>query len=141
MAIGLKSNINRIQCKTLRAISDKIIVHAMDFGGQTLDSGIILMDDDKKSSGIKPRWAQVYAKGPKNNDPYEVGDWILIQHGRWTRKIKIENENGDEVEIQKVELEAILAYQNEAPSDLAYFGEEYSDGATATYDPGMFVNN
>ncbi|MBC8430276.1 MAG: hypothetical protein H8D92_02635, partial [Pelagibacteraceae bacterium] len=59
MAIGLKSNINRIQCKTLRAISDKIIVHTMNFGGQTLDSGIILMDDDKKSSGIKPRWAQV----------------------------------------------------------------------------------
>ena len=50
MAIGLKSNINRIQCKSLRAISDKIIVHNMDFGGQTLDSGIILMDDDKKSS-------------------------------------------------------------------------------------------
>ena len=37
MAIGLKSNINRIQCKSLRAISDKIIVHNMDFGGQTLD--------------------------------------------------------------------------------------------------------
>jgi len=34
-----------------------------------------------------------------------------------------------------------MAWQDEAPVDLAYFGQEYSDGATATYDPSMFVNN
>ena len=50
MAIGLKSNINAIKIDgKLRAIADKVLVHNMHFGGQTLASGIILRDDDKKS--------------------------------------------------------------------------------------------
>ena len=25
------------------------------------------------------------AKGKDNNDEYEVGDWIPVEHGRWSR--------------------------------------------------------
>ena len=122
----------------VRPIHADVLVCDMHFGETKTAGGIIIQSDDAKAHGVKPRWAKVYAKGPENTDPYNVGDWILIEHGRWTRKIKIENEHGDEVEIQKVELESILAWQDEEPADLAYFSQEYNDGATATFDAGMF---
>jgi co-chaperonin GroES (HSP10) len=125
----------------VRAIHSDVLVKGMHFGETKTAGGIIIQSDDAKAHGIKPRWAEVYNKGPENKDPYEVGDWILIEHGRWTRKIEIQDEKGEKIELQKVEVGSIIAWQEEAPSDLAYFGEEYNHGATATYDPGMFVNN
>jgi len=125
----------------VRAIRGDVLVTDMHFGETTTAGGIIIQSDDAKAHGVKPRWAKVYAKGSENNDPYEVGDWVLIEHGRWTRKIEIENEQGEKIDLQKVEVGSIMAWQDEAPADLAYFGQEYSDGATATYDPSMFVNN
>ena len=125
----------------VRAIHADVLVSDMYFGETKTAGGIIIQSDDAKAHGVKPRWAKVYAKGSENNDPYEVGDWVLIEHGRWTRKIEIENEQGEKIDLQKVEVGSIMAWQDEAPSNLAYFGQEYSDGATATYDPSMFVNN
>jgi co-chaperonin GroES (HSP10) len=121
----------------VRPIHDDVLVCDMHMGEMKTAGGIIIGSDDGKAHGVKPRWARVYAKGPENNDPYEIGDWILIQHGRWTRKVKIENEHGDEVEIQKVELESILAWQDEEPN-VNYIAQEYNDGATATFDAGSF---
>jgi len=125
----------------IRPIHADVLVTNMHFGETKTAGGIIIQSDDAKAHGVKPRWAQVYAKGSENTDPYNVGDWILIEHGRWTRKIDIEDEQGKKIDLQKVEVESIIAWQNEAPSDLAYFGKEYSDGSQATFDPGMFVNN
>jgi len=122
----------------VRAIHADVLVCNMHFGETTTAGGIIIQSDDAKAHGVKPRWAQVYAKGLENKDPYSVGDWVLVEHGRWTRKIKIENEKGEEVELQKVEHQSILAWQDDAPTDLAYFGEEYSHGSTASFDAGMF---
>lgn len=122
----------------VRAIRGDVLVTDMHFGETKTSGGIIIQSDDAKAHGVKPRWAKVYAKGSENNDPYEVGDWVLIEHGRWTRKIEIENEKGEKIDLQKVEVGSILAWQDEAPSNLAYFGQEYSDGATATFDAGAF---
>ena len=124
----------------VRPIHSDVLVSDMYFGETKTAGGIIIQSDDAKAHGVKPRWAKVYAKGPENKDPYNVGDWILIDHGRWTRKIKVDD--GEKViEIQKVEVDSILAWQNEAPTDLAYFGQEYGDGATASFDPSLFVDN
>jgi len=125
----------------VRPIHGDVLVTDMHFGETKTAGGIIIQSDDAKAHGVKPRWGKVYAKGNENTDPYNVGDWILVEHGRWTRKVEVETDEGEKIEIQKVEVESILAWQTEAPSDLAYFGQEYSDGATATYDPSMFVNN
>jgi co-chaperonin GroES (HSP10) len=122
----------------VRPIHADVLVHNMHFGETKTAGGIIIQSDDAKAHGVKPRWCQVYAKGTENNDPYNAGDWILVEHGRWTRKIKVEDENGDVLEIQKVEVDSILAWQDEEPKDLAYFGEEYADGSKATFDAGMF---
>jgi co-chaperonin GroES (HSP10) len=107
----------------VRPIHADVLVSDMYFGETKTAGGIIIQSDDAKAHGVKPRWAKVYAKGPENKDPYNVGDWILIDHGRWTRKIKVDD--GEKViEIQKVEVDSILAWQDEAPTDLAYFGQE-----------------
>ena len=89
----------------IRALHDDVLVQDMDFGEQTTAGGIIVKSDDGKVHGIKPRWGQVYKVGPNQTDVHP-GQWILIEHGRWTRKIKIDDGNGAK-EIQKVEVKSI----------------------------------
>jgi|SRR6056300_269759 co-chaperonin GroES (HSP10) len=133
----MSQNINSIK-GTPKAIGDRVLVTDMYFGEQTTKGGIILGNDDGKTRGIYPRWAKIYSKGPRNRDPYEVGEWILIEHGRWTRSIKLETEEG-EIEIRMVETESILAYSDEKPESVQ-IGAEYSDGEHATIDPSAFVS-
>lgn len=98
----------------IRAIQKDVIVTDMEFGEIKTSSGIVLRSDDGQLHGIKPRWGRVYRVGPKQTEIKE-GQWILIEHGRWTRKVKI-NDGDSEREIQKVDLDAILAVSDEAPS-------------------------
>ena len=92
---------------------------------------------DGKAHGVKPRWAQVYKKGDKVDLDVEVGQWILIEHGRWTRKIKIDDGEGVK-EFQKVEVDSIIAVANERPNDF-YIGQEFGHGSTATIRPEDFI--
>lgn len=133
----MAQNINAIK-GTPRAKGEDVLVSDMYFGEQKTKSGLILKDDNGSTRGIYPRWARVFSKGPENKDDYQVGDWILVMHGRWTRGINLENENGN-IEIRKVELESILAYSDVKPDGVA-FGKEYSDGEHATIDPSSFIN-
>jgi co-chaperonin GroES (HSP10) len=103
-------------------IRDNVIVEEMDFGEQKTNSGLIIMSDDGKSMGIKPRWGRVYAVGPEQED-VQVGDWILIEHGRWTRGFDIEDEEGNIKTLRKADNDAILMISDEKPSD-AYIVEE-----------------
>lgn len=98
----------------IRALHDDVIISNMHFGEMKTTSGIILRSDDGKAHGVKPRWGQVYKVGPEQTDVKE-GQWILIEHGRWTRKIKIDD-GESEKDIQKVDVNAILAVSDEAPS-------------------------
>jgi co-chaperonin GroES (HSP10) len=120
----------------IRALNDVVIVSDMDFGEQVTASGIVIKSDDGKVHGIKPRWAQVYKVGPKQTD-VKVGQWILIEHGRWTRKIKIDDGDGVK-EIQKVEVASILGVTDDKPNDV-YLGQEYGHGDTATIRPEDFI--
>jgi hypothetical protein len=109
----------------------------MHFGEQVTESVIILSNDDGTTRGIYPRWAKVYDKGYDNKDEFQVGDWILVMHGRWTRCVKVETPIG-ELEIRKVELESILATSTEKPDGIQ-IGAEYADGEHATIDPSSFI--
>ena len=71
----------------IRPLHDSIIVTDMSFEGRQLSSGIVLLGDDGKTDGIRPRWARVYATGPEQRD-IRVGQWVLIEHGRWSRGTK-----------------------------------------------------
>ena len=107
---------NRIKGK-LRPIRDHIIVCDMEFGLEKTAGGILLRGDDAKSEGIHPRWAKVYAVG-KEQTEIKVGDWVLIEHGRWSRGIKYVPDDGEEITIQLADKNAIMLTSNEKPKDI-----------------------
>lgn len=121
-----------------KAIQNRVLVTDMHFGEQTTESGIILKSDDGKAHGIYSRWGRVYSKGPKNTDPYQIGDWILVEHGRWTRSFDIEVDEDKVLTIRMVEAESILAWSDEKPSGIQ-LGAEYSNGQGVDIDPSAFV--
>jgi hypothetical protein len=119
----------------VRAIKDHVIIKDMNFGEMVLDSGIVVQSDNAKSHGIKPRWGQVYKVGPNQTDVKE-GQWVLVEHGRWTRKFTIDD--GESVkEIQRVDVPAILAVADEKPNDF-YIGNEVNNGDSITIRPEDF---
>lgn len=94
-----------------------IVVSDMKFDQRITQGGIILMDDDKKSAGIRPRWAKIYGLGPEQNEPQlEIGKYILIAHGRWTRGITVETPLGKET-LRKVDSNDILLISDEPMDD------------------------
>jgi hypothetical protein len=101
------------QIKNLRALKDHILVTEMEFGGRQLSSGIMLLSDDGKSDGIRPRWASVFAIGPEQQD-VQVGQWILVAHGRWTRANDIEV-NGEKKSLRRVDNNDILMVSDTEP--------------------------
>jgi co-chaperonin GroES (HSP10) len=125
MAQGKRGVQGKIEAESIRPIRNRVLVHNMYFGEQKTASGLILRSDDGETRGIYPRWGQVYAKGPENKDPYEVGHWILVEHGRWTRGLNI-HINGDKepTTIRMVEAESIIGWNEEAPSNDLRIGEE-----------------
>ena len=130
-------NINTLQ-GTPRAIGNRVLVTDMYFGEQKTKTGIVLTDDDGQTRGIYPRWARVYSIGPDNNhNEYKIGDWILVEHGRWTRAFNMDDGTGAR-DYRMVETESILAYSEEKPDDVQ-MGNEYSDGEQATVDPSAFL--
>jgi co-chaperonin GroES (HSP10) len=100
----------------IKPLHDNVLVTDMNFEYRVTTSGIILPGDDGKNSGIRPRWGQVYAIGPKQND-IKVGQWILVDHGRWTRGIDIVDETGERKTIRKVDLKDILAVSDTPVTD------------------------
>ena len=83
------NNLVSIHAEDIRAVGNRVIVSEMHFGEQKTRGGIIIRDDDGTSRGIYPRWGKVFRKGPKNSEPYEEGQWVLVEHGRWTRGLSI----------------------------------------------------
>ena len=94
---------------SLRPVRNRVIVSDMYFGERKTKGGLIITNDDGNVRGVYPRWGKVYAKGPKNKDDYDIGQWVLVEHGRWTRGITLETDEGEELELRMVEAEAILA--------------------------------
>lgn len=106
--------IDPIEIKKLQPLKDTVIVKDMNFNERTLSSGIVLMSDNGTSSGIRPRWARVYAVGPEQQD-VKPGEWICVTHGRWTRGIKIRDDHGEHV-IRKIDPNDILLVSDDQPN-------------------------
>lgn len=109
---------------TITPLRNNILVVDMDFEEQKTASGIIIQSDDGKSHGVKPRWAKVWAVGPEQEE-ITVGEWVYVEHGRWTRGIKVADPSreGEEVVIRMIEPKAIMLHAEEKPND-AYLGVE-----------------
>jgi NOL1/NOP2/fmu family ribosome biogenesis protein len=100
------------------ALNNSVIVEDMEFDVRITQTGLILPNDNGKSSGIRPRWAKVYAIGPDQQD-VRVGEWICVAHGRWTRGLDIEDETGKHT-IRKIDPKDILMSADERPDDLTF---------------------
>lgn len=122
---------SNIKCKNIVPLHDHIIVSDMNFAEQITKAGIIIGSDNGKSEGIKPRWAKVFAVG-KDQTNIKIGDWILIEHGRWTRGAKLELKPGQITEIRRVENKSIMMVSNEKPNDV-YLGFS-NQSTTQTFD-------
>ena len=61
----------------IKPLHNSIIVRDMSFESRQLASGIVLLGDDGKTDGIRPRWARVYAIGPEQHDVVVVNGCLL----------------------------------------------------------------
>ena len=112
---GKVAQYNAIKGK-LRPIRDNVIIEDMAFGETITKGGIILQSDDGTDEGVRPRWGRVYAKGPENKDDYKIGEWILIDHGRWSRGVDVEDpETGVIVKLRRADPKDVLAVSTERP--------------------------
>lgn len=121
----MKSAFNPTQISSLRALNDNVIVEDMEFSGRQLSSGVLLLNDNGTTAGIRPRWGRVYAIGPDQQD-VSVGQWICVAHGRWTRGLEIEDDQGVRT-IRRVDPKDILLISEDRPSD-----DTMSDAIQAT---------
>lgn len=116
-------------------IKENVLITDMHFGEQKTNSGLIIADDDGKTRGIYPRWGKVYKKGDDNTDPYKEGQWILIEHGRWTRAFTVDDGDGEK-EIRLIDRKSVLLYSDKKPEYLS-IGKEFDDGPV-NIDPQSF---
>lgn len=100
----------------IQPLDNNVLVSDMNFEQRVTSTGIILPGDDGKDSGIRPRWAKVYAVGPNQHD-VKVGQWILVSHGRWTRGLDIELLDGTQITLRKVDLKDMLLVSDESVND------------------------
>lgn len=99
----------------IRAIQDHVVVTDMKFDERLTKGGILILGDNKKSSGIRPRWAKVIAVG--NRQKYiTVGQYVLVSHGRWTRGIEIDGEVIRRVDIDDILLVSDVFHDDETSS-------------------------
>jgi co-chaperonin GroES (HSP10) len=99
----------------IKALHDHVIVSEMTFDQRITSGGLILLNDNGTSLGIRPRWGQVYAVGPKQKD-IQVGQWVCVAHGRWTRGLDIEDELGKRT-IRRIDPKDILLISDQQQHD------------------------
>jgi co-chaperonin GroES (HSP10) len=101
-------------------LRDNILVSDMAFEMQKTASGLFIPSDNGKTSGIHPRWGKVWAIGPEQTD-VKVGEWVCIEHGRWTRTVEVE-EGESVLELRMIDNDAILMIADEPPGDVIRAG-------------------
>ena len=99
----------------IHPLNDSVIVADMIFDERFTTGGIVLLNDNGKSTGIRPRWGQVYAVGPEQHE-VTVGQWVCVAHGRWTRGIEVEDETGKQT-LRRVDPKDIMLVSDEQPQD------------------------
>lgn len=103
----------------IRALSDSILGTDADFGDQVTAGGIIIQDNSKKSQGITPRWFKVISVG-NNIDWVTSGQWVLVQHGRWSDGIQLDSRDTQSDKVWKLDPNGCLMVSDTKPDTLYY---------------------
>ena len=98
---------------TLEPIADHIIVADIETEHQRVQNGIIIPSESGDQRGIRSRWARVVAVGPEQKD-VQAGQWILVEHGRWTRGAKLDDGNV----YRKVDPDGMMLVSDDRPEDV-----------------------
>lgn len=107
-------NKNQITAEAFHPLKNNVFVTDLDSGPHETAGGIIIPDDNFSERGVHPRWARVWAIGPDVQD-IEVGEWIYVEHARWTNSIDLALPRGV-VRIWRVEWpESVLLAAPEDP--------------------------
>lgn len=117
----------------LRPLNDSVIVCDMVFDERITTGGIVLLNDNGKSSGIRPRWGRVYAVGPEQHT-IQVGDWICVAHGRWTRGLEVDDGQGVQT-LRRVDPNDIMLVSDQKPQD-----ETFSDAVHIEKKPSHMLH-
>lgn len=117
----------------IRPLGRSVIVADMTFDERITSGGIVLLNDNGTTKGIRPRWGQVYAVGPDQHD-VKVGEWVLVAHGRWTRGLDVEDETGKKT-LRRVDPDDILAQSSEPVAD-----ETFSDAVHVERAPAHMLH-
>ena len=112
------------------------IFAVLQLGERVTQGGIHLLDDNGKMEGIRPRWAKIWKVASDVTD-VQPGQWALCEHGRWTMRIRIKDENGDDFEFVKLVPTGILAVQDEEPLD-QQIGDSIDSGPGVQHRPEDF---
>ena len=125
---------HRFDRRQIRPLNDSVIVTDMTFDERFTTGGIVLLNDNGKSTGIRPRWGQIYAVGPDQQD-VKVGQWVCVAHGRWTRGIDVEDETGKKT-LRRVDPNDLLIVSDEQPKD-----ETFSEAIHVEAKPSYMQHN
>ena len=124
----------------LNAIGDNLLCINGDFGEKRLASGIYLLNDDAKETGIRSRWFQVLSVGPQIRDELKPGYWVIVKHGRWTTNIKMPIDDHREqlaetLSCEPEEVENIMNPAARTNREFMFWKVDYHDGVLGYY-PG-----
>ena len=101
--------------KKFTALKNYVVVTDMNFKEKLSHGGIIIPHSDGKLEGVHARWGLVYAVGPQQQD-VKPGQYVLVKHGRWTRGVLIEDQEGEKT-IRRIDDADILMVSDEPMQD------------------------
>ena len=105
----------------IKALKGKVLVTNLERGSRIV-GGIIIPDDNGKDEGIRPRWGKVYSVGDDITD-ITVGQWLLIENGRWTRMLKIKEDSGSHTSVWGIEWPKAVLLVSDTEPDVDIFSE------------------
>lgn len=104
-----------VKVSEFKPLHDKIFVTNLESGVRLTRGGLIIPDDNMSERGVHSRWGQVYSVGDEV-DYVTPGEWVLIEHGRWTVGIDLEI-NNEIIKIWHIENKSILLVSDTNPLD------------------------
>ena len=93
-------------------IADHVIVEEIESQDERIVNGVIIPSEKGENRGVRSRWARVCAVGPEQED-VKPGEWILVEHGRWTRGVKLD----DGLVYRKVDPKGIMLVSETQPEE------------------------
>lgn len=100
----------------IRPLHDKVLGYMAEPLGHNrkTNGGVIVTDDTTTETFVRPRWFKVTHIGPNQHD-IEVGQYVLVPHGRWSRGVDVDNTMKEQDKLFLIDHNDILGTQHENP--------------------------